>query len=418
MPRPRELRREHATPAKPPRIAGLAETMRFGHEGLQHPPTERPAAIHDRPSASTAGRNGSDAPPPRSRHAGWRWTGAVVLLVAGLRATASVAARYARNEILNTDTYVATVTPLASDPAVQNAVANRVSSEVIKQVDMPKLINHPADGTGRPNADAIARTSASASASAQSIHDLQQDRGAQARPGAGSAGPVFQPEIELAGTVFVFVRLDVVLSGPEVGQFVASGRTTGSRSLDRDAGPTTALSNSGLPGLSDRIFLCRRTDTCRSPTLQLPLGPAQTSVYGCAGPCGSRCNWARALVLPNGGSARAWRPFAVSGLGHRLAARAIHCVLRINPCSGTQRGRPYRPRGTRPWHDQLDLDLEVWRLTQLELSKAMSAELELIAADHPVASADSPRRLSTSRPYQRTATCRSPSDAARRIKRA
>ena len=95
--------------------------------------------------------------PSRPRHAGWRWTGAVVLLlVAGLLATASLAARYARNEILNTDTYVATVTPLASDPAVQGAVANRVSSEVIKQIDVPKLINDLADATGRPNADAIA----------------------------------------------------------------------------------------------------------------------------------------------------------------------------------------------------------------------------------------------------------------------
>jgi hypothetical protein len=94
---------------------------------------------------------------PRARHAGWRWTGAIVLLlVAGLLATASVAARYARNEILNTDTYVATVTPLASDPAVQDAVATRVSSEVIKQIDVPKLINDLAAATGRPNADAIA----------------------------------------------------------------------------------------------------------------------------------------------------------------------------------------------------------------------------------------------------------------------
>jgi len=80
----------------------------------------------------------------------------VLLVLAGLLATASVAARYARNEILNTDTYVATVTPLASDPAVQNAIANRVSTEVIKQIDVPKLIDDLAAATGRPNADAIA----------------------------------------------------------------------------------------------------------------------------------------------------------------------------------------------------------------------------------------------------------------------
>jgi hypothetical protein len=96
-------------------------------------------------------------PPAHRRHGGWRWTGAVVLLVlAALLVTISVVARYARSEILNTDTYVATVTPLASDPAVQNAIATRVSEEVTKQIDVPKLIDELAASTGRPNADAIA----------------------------------------------------------------------------------------------------------------------------------------------------------------------------------------------------------------------------------------------------------------------
>lgn len=80
----------------------------------------------------------------------------MLLLVAAVLATLSVVARYARDEITDTGTYVATVTPLASDPAVQNAVAARVSSEVIKQIDVPKLINDLAEATGRPNADAIA----------------------------------------------------------------------------------------------------------------------------------------------------------------------------------------------------------------------------------------------------------------------
>lgn len=80
----------------------------------------------------------------------------VVLLLAALLATVSVVARYARGQLLNTDQYVATVTPLASDPAVQNAVANRVSDEVIKQIDVPALINNLAAATGLPNTGAIA----------------------------------------------------------------------------------------------------------------------------------------------------------------------------------------------------------------------------------------------------------------------
>ena len=79
-----------------------------------------------------------------------------MLLIAAVLVTLSVVARFARNEVLNTNAYVDTVTPLASDPAVQNAIATRVSTEVIKQVDIPKLIDDLAAATGRPRADEIA----------------------------------------------------------------------------------------------------------------------------------------------------------------------------------------------------------------------------------------------------------------------
>ncbi len=123
-------------------------------------PSSRPGQPLTGPGAPAPYRFGAGpppAPPVHRRHGGWRWTGAVVLLVlAALLVTVSVVARYARNEILNTDAYVATVTPLASDPAVQNAIAARVSDEVTKQIDVPKLIDELAASTGRPNADAIA----------------------------------------------------------------------------------------------------------------------------------------------------------------------------------------------------------------------------------------------------------------------
>ncbi|HEY2814388.1 MAG TPA: hypothetical protein VGJ03_13060 [Acidimicrobiales bacterium] len=43
---------------------------------------------------------------------------------------------WARNQLLNTDRYVDTVTPLATDPAIQAAVADRVSDAVSNAVDL------------------------------------------------------------------------------------------------------------------------------------------------------------------------------------------------------------------------------------------------------------------------------------------
>lgn len=77
--------------------------------------------------------------PPTRGHA-LRWTAVVILLVlVGLLAIGSVAARFARSEILDTDRYVAMVTPLASDPVIQGAVTDRVTDEIFAQVDVEGL---------------------------------------------------------------------------------------------------------------------------------------------------------------------------------------------------------------------------------------------------------------------------------------
>jgi hypothetical protein len=67
----------------------------------------------------------------------WRRVSAWVLIVlASLLAVVSVLVVFTRNEILDTNTYVATVGPLASDPAIQTAVADRVSKQLTRQVDV------------------------------------------------------------------------------------------------------------------------------------------------------------------------------------------------------------------------------------------------------------------------------------------
>ncbi len=76
------------------------------------------------------------APAPAvERHRG-RGTAAMVLIVVGsLLAPFAVVGWFVRNEILITDRFVATVAPLADDDAIQAALVDRVSTEVVKLAD-------------------------------------------------------------------------------------------------------------------------------------------------------------------------------------------------------------------------------------------------------------------------------------------
>ena len=64
-----------------------------------------------------------------------RWTVSIVLVVlASLLTVVTVLARYVRSEVLDTDRYVETVSPLAQ-PSVQDAAADQVSNEIITRLD-------------------------------------------------------------------------------------------------------------------------------------------------------------------------------------------------------------------------------------------------------------------------------------------
>jgi hypothetical protein len=52
----------------------------------------------------------------------------------------SLSAVWVRNTLLDTDNYVSTVGPLASDPAVQQAIANRVTDALFANVDVEKKV--------------------------------------------------------------------------------------------------------------------------------------------------------------------------------------------------------------------------------------------------------------------------------------
>lgn len=69
-----------------------------------------------------------------------RHVAAILLVVLGsAMLPVSVLTVWVRNQVFDTDRYVDTVEPLASDPTVQSAVANRIGEKVSQEVDFKKL---------------------------------------------------------------------------------------------------------------------------------------------------------------------------------------------------------------------------------------------------------------------------------------
>jgi uncharacterized membrane protein len=88
-------------------------------------------------SQTRASGGSADVTPSDTRGGWWRTPLVVVLiLIAGVLAPASIVARWARDTVSDTDRYVQTVAPLANDPAVQKAIANRVTGEIFQRVDV------------------------------------------------------------------------------------------------------------------------------------------------------------------------------------------------------------------------------------------------------------------------------------------
>ncbi|WP_423464904.1 GAP family protein [Promicromonospora sp. MS192] len=110
-------------------------------------------AALERENAELRGRldalaaSGRTAGVPRPvRHRG-RSTAAVVLIVLGaLLAPVGVVAAWAERTLTDTDRYVATVAPLAEDPAVRSAVSARMTSALMEQIDVGALLDGVAEG--------------------------------------------------------------------------------------------------------------------------------------------------------------------------------------------------------------------------------------------------------------------------------
>jgi hypothetical protein len=76
----------------------------------------------------------------------WRTIVACLLIVVGcvLAPLAGVAV-WARNQVTNTDRYVRTVAPLASDPAIQQAITDQITTQIFTYLDVRGLTNQAVD---------------------------------------------------------------------------------------------------------------------------------------------------------------------------------------------------------------------------------------------------------------------------------
>ncbi|MFE3323642.1 hypothetical protein [Streptomyces sp. NPDC059176] len=87
------------------------------------------------------------------RHRVRSFFSALLIVIGCVLAPLCIVARWTASEVGDTDRYVATVAPLASDPDVQQAVATRVTNAVMQHIDLANLLEGVAP-TDRPRLEA------------------------------------------------------------------------------------------------------------------------------------------------------------------------------------------------------------------------------------------------------------------------
>ncbi|MBV8159737.1 MAG: hypothetical protein JO265_02325 [Acidimicrobiia bacterium] len=93
---------------------------------------------------------------PSRRASAWRRLCVAVLLILGTILTpVAVLVTYAKAQVLETDRYVATVKPLASDPRVQSYIADEVTANILSQVDVKAFVTDALPPRAEPLAGPI-----------------------------------------------------------------------------------------------------------------------------------------------------------------------------------------------------------------------------------------------------------------------
>jgi hypothetical protein len=109
-------------------------------------------------SKMSAGRT----PPAHRSHSGWRFPVALVVIVVGcLLAPVSVLAVWTANQVSSTSRYVDNMEPLVHDPAVQNALTDKITTEITTHLNVTAYTDQAAallTSHGLPRVGALLQT--------------------------------------------------------------------------------------------------------------------------------------------------------------------------------------------------------------------------------------------------------------------
>lgn len=108
-------------------------------EAVEAPTEAAPTAAVRVPGATATAPSPTSATPGKGKR--WQRVVAVILLVLGfILVPLSAVAIWTHNQLTNTDRYVETVSPLAENHDIQQAVSTRVVNALFQNVDVPKQI--------------------------------------------------------------------------------------------------------------------------------------------------------------------------------------------------------------------------------------------------------------------------------------
>jgi hypothetical protein len=172
--------------------------------GEPHPATDGPELSPDeraeleRLRQETAKLRGQEPGAPRRRRFSWRMPVSIVLIVLGcILGPVAVLGVWAGNEVSDTGRWVATVEPLIHDPAIQNVLTDKITTEITNRLNVTGTINQ---------------------ASAQ-----LNDRGLTR---ISSLLNSFGPQIASSVTGFIHSTVHRVISGPRVAKLWVQVNTT------------------------------------------------------------------------------------------------------------------------------------------------------------------------------------------------